>query len=96
MVAPKWTKKTPTKKGWYWFYGYPDGVMGDTTESSKQLLLVEVKIIANKKTLIVPAGGSYFMFDALGKWMPATLPEVPDLSDVTTGLVFYDPKKVVL
>lgn len=73
-----WTLEPPNKAGGYWFYGYRFGRQYSRSEKPV-MVLVSVMEIANGLCLV---GDGHFMFEheAQGVWMPADIPESPDLS----------------
>ena len=86
----EWTKKWPTKSGWYWFYGY---LYGKKTESNQNgdenPSLHPVRVDADddgKNAMRVTEGQFLYETDdygdkTIGKFIKADLPELPDLEE---------------
>lgn len=73
----EWTEEWPNDPGWYWFYGWP---FADRSGGSEIHL---VKVIRNSYGVTRVTNG-HFLYPAeggYGKWLPADLPEPPELTE---------------
>jgi hypothetical protein len=82
-MKEQWTDIWPTKEGTYWFYGWRFGNEGLHKDDAPELSFVEVMKISNGflyitrgHTLEITKG---YDGGAKGKWLKASLPELPDL-----------------
>lgn len=75
----KWTKKFPTKKGLYWFYGYRYGRKSIALpDHEKKFILVKVYHDALKNPMYIAEG--QFMYQSEVEealFCKATYPEIP-------------------
>jgi hypothetical protein len=66
----EWSKETPSKPGFYWFFGYPED---SWKTSDPQFMVVE---IVNEK--FSKAMGAFFFPDkSTGLWIPMETPSLP-------------------
>ena len=74
---PDATDKIPTEVGDYWFYGYRYGKISCGHKTDKELVLCQVRKIANGTML---TGNGQFIEESEieeAQFIPATLPELP-------------------
>ncbi len=69
-----WTHKTPTKPGWYWFYGDPHGEL----EKFIRLYAVSVHKISNGFSYVAE-GNFMFPTRASGSWAKMVVPKTPPI-----------------
>lgn len=69
-----WSKRWPTKPGYYWFYGWTSEHVLDLPA---QIYFAEAKKVSNGTIYV--ANGRFIWKDegAKGMWMHATLPDLP-------------------
>ena len=75
----------PTEPGYYWFYGWPSG----DTDLPVQLVTGRAASGAlnrnGTRDLHVTARGHFaYKSEAVGKWLPLSEPELPDLTEDPT------------
>ena len=72
-----WTKQWPTEPGFYWFYGWPFR----DREHKPELHFVDVWKVINGITFVTQGFFLYKEEGADGYWMPAELPELPEMEE---------------
>jgi hypothetical protein len=79
-IKTQWTDIWPTEAGVYWFYGWRFGRKGLYKDDKPELCLVKVNAIKNGVTYVIDGDFFYAEEDgAVGKWIKAILPELPNL-----------------
>jgi hypothetical protein len=73
----KWTRVWPNASGTYWFYGFRNRYEY-LSEKEPKIYFVRVNISRSGYDYI--ADGEVMTNCAVGLWMPANLPEVPNVS----------------
>jgi hypothetical protein len=76
-MTKEWQDKFPQEVGYWWFYGWLF-----KREDKPELHLVEVRITGNGVYVYITEGS--FIYERQsggGKWLKATLPELPELEE---------------
>lgn len=78
MSEHEWTWEWPTEAGTYWFFGWNNGYA--KRHSPPRMHLARVHITASLEPAYVSEGHILYRAEgAMGKWLPAVLPERPEL-----------------
>jgi hypothetical protein len=79
-----WTKEFPTKKGWYWFYGWT--FTRTPTPDYKEAELLAVRVWETKNGPVW-VGPGYFMYqsETKGVWCPMDPPPI-EAAETLLGL----------
>lgn len=78
-IETSWPKTT----GWFWFYGYPYGLDDDKKPDWSMVQVVELGTGQNKSCVHVRNGHFWYPSEkGVGVFIPAVLPETPDLSSL--------------
>jgi hypothetical protein len=79
----KWQDNFPQEEGYWWFYGWRfDRINRITDKPNKpEICFVKVRKASNAFMYITNGGFMYEQEIGGGKWLKATLPELPELED---------------
>lgn len=75
--AVSWIDAFPQVEGWWWFYGWRNPM--DVRRHDPAMYLVRASIGPTKR-MMYTWGSEHIYREAVGRWLPASIPDVPDMS----------------
>lgn len=77
ITAPRWSADRPTEEGAYWFAGWLDPL--DVVRHEPGMYFVRASVGPTKRLMFVSGSLNVFR-EAVGVWLKADVPAMPDLT----------------